>query len=77
MKKVKLIWEFFGEDAVETARHHAIHLNEFCKKENLSFFESGTEETTSISTAFLTVEENNMILVRDALRPKRGEWVVD
>mgnify|MGYP006141760153 CR=1 FL=1 len=77
MKKVKLIWEFFGEDAKETAKHHATHLNEFCSKEKFSFFESGTEETTSMSIAFLTVEENNMIAVRNALRPKRGEWVVD
>jgi len=77
MKKVKLIWDFFGDDAQKTAEHHAIHLEEFCKKENFSFFESGTESSPDITIAFLTVEETNMILVRDTLRPKRGEWVTD
>ena len=52
-------------------------LEEFAKKQKLSFFESGTERFPDLTIAFLIVEESNMILVRDALRPKRGEWVED
>ena len=36
-KKAKLIWEFFGEDGLETAKHHAIHLEEFAQKENTNY----------------------------------------
>lgn len=75
-RKIKLIWDFFGEDGLKTAEHHAIHLKEFSEKEKIETFGIGTEaqenETTS---AFLVVAEENMIIVRDALRPKRGQWV--
>ncbi len=75
-RKLKLIWDFFGEDATPIAKHHAIHLEEFAINEKLATFESGTEilnENQCI--AFLIVEESNMILVRDALKPQRGQWV--
>lgn len=75
-RKIKLIWDFFGEDSKKTAEHHAIHLKEFSKMKALENAESGTEEITAQEhSAFLIVEEENMILVRDALRPKRGQWV--
>tara|TARA_B100000965_G_scaffold387691_1_gene391380 strand:- start:486 stop:722 length:237 start_codon:yes stop_codon:yes gene_type:complete len=74
-KKAKLIWEFFGEDGLETAKHHAIHLEEFAKKENIQHFGCGTVNKEQQAEAYLIVEQKNMITVRDALRPKRGEWV--
>lgn len=74
MKRIKLIWDFRGIDAKKTAEHHVIHLKEFGKKESLEETESGVEQVTeSHSTAFFTVLEKDMILVRDALRPHRGE----
>lgn len=76
MKKIKLIWDFFGADAHETARHHAVHLAEFAKREKLEQVESGIEkQLEDQSLAYLTVLEKDMVLVRDALIPKRGEWV--
>lgn len=77
MRKVKLIWEFFGDDALPTAVHHSKHLHEFCTREQIDLFECGTEEENDFSIAFLIVKEERMIMVRDALRPKRGEWVDD
>ena len=75
MRKLKLIWEFRGGDAEGTAKHHAIHLEEFAKKEAL-LFEAGYEVVDEFLTiAFLIIEEDKMIMVRDALRPQRGEWV--
>ncbi len=75
-RKIKLIWDFFGEDAKKTAEHHAIHLKEFAKMKTLKNTDSGTEEVSAQEhLAFLIVEEENMIVVRDALRPKRGQWV--
>ena len=75
-RKIKLIWDFFGEDGLKTAEHHAIHLKEFATKERIESFEIGVEEPSdSQSMAFIVVAEENMITVRDALRPKRGQWV--
>ena len=75
-RQIKLIWDFFGEDAEATAKHHAIHLEEFAKKEKLFTFGTGTEMLRDNQCmAYLIVEETNMILVRDALKPQRGQWV--
>ena len=77
-RRIKLIWDFFGEDSKKTAEHHAIHLKEFAKMKALEETESGTEEVKEQEhLAFIIVPEENMILVRDALRPKRGQWVED
>lgn len=75
-RKIKLIWDFFGEDAEKTAQHHAVHLKEFASMKNIKNAISGTEETDEQQhLAYIIVEEQNMILVRDSLRPKRGQWV--
>lgn len=74
MKKIKLIWDFRGIDALKTAEHHVIHLKEFSKKQKLAETESGINKENDIHCcAFITVLEKDMILVRDALRPHRGE----
>lgn len=75
MKKIKLIWDFYGPDAVETAKHHAIHLKEFSEKEEIINYGCDFEALKEYTIAYLIVDENNMILVRDALKPHRGELV--
>jgi len=71
-----LIWDFYGEDAKKTAEHHAIHLREFAKMKAIDNTKAGTEEINEQEhLAYLIVAEEQMILVRDALRPKRGQWV--
>jgi hypothetical protein len=75
-RTLKLIWNFHGPDAEHTARHHAVHLKEFAKKEQLSQDESGIEQRAALHwVAYLLVEEAQMIIVRDALRPDGGEVV--
>lgn len=77
-RRIKLIWEFYGEDAKKTAEHHAIHLTEFAKMKALENIEAGTEEIADQEhSAHIIVAEADMIAVRDALRPKRGQWVED
>ena len=77
-RRIKLIWDFFAEDAEQTAKHHAIHLQEFAKMKAMDNCDAGTEGTSAEEhLAYLIVEEENMIAVRDALRPKRGQWVED
>ncbi|AUC21997.1 hypothetical protein BTO15_07740 [Polaribacter sejongensis] len=73
-RKIKLLWDFRGPDAAQTAKHHTIHLKEFAEKENLTFFEIDIEEKNPmLFSAFITVDEIDMKVYRDALKPHRGE----
>ena len=75
VKKIKLIWDFFGEEAKPIAEHHVIHLKEFAMNNSIEFHNSDVEEINENQfIAFLTVDQDNMITVRDALKPHRGEW---
>ncbi len=74
MRKIKLIWDFRGPAAAKTAEHHDIHLKEFLEKEKYPLQITGFEIINDMyATAFLVVEEKDMIQFRDALRPHRGE----
>ncbi|WP_165733785.1 hypothetical protein [Polaribacter sp. 20A6] len=73
-RKIKLLWDFRGPDAAQTAKHHTIHLKEFAEMENLTFFEIDIEEKNPmLFSAFITVDEKDMKVYRDALKPHRGE----
>ena len=73
-RKIKLLWDFRGPDALETAKHHTIHLKEFATIENLQFHEIDVKElNTMLCTAFIVVNESDMKVYRDALKPHRGE----
>ncbi|WP_088323678.1 hypothetical protein [Polaribacter tangerinus] len=73
-RKIKLLWDFRGEDAKETAIHHTKHLKEFAELENLSFYEIDIlEKNPMLVCAFISVDENNLKTFRDALKPHRGE----
>jgi len=73
-RTIKLIWDFRGPDALETAKHHTIHLKEFAMMEKLSYHEVDIKELNPmLSYAFITVDEKDMITFRDALKPHRGE----
>lgn len=73
-RKIKLIWDFRGEVAAKTAEHHEIHLKEFIETEKLDVKITGFEILNEMyALAFMVVEEKDMISVRDALKPHRGE----
>ena len=73
-RKLKLIWDFKGEDGLETAKHHCIHLKEFAITEKLHYYEIHHEQLNEFhSIAFITVDEVDMKTYRDALIPHRGE----
>lgn len=77
MRKIKLIWDFYGPDAEGIAKHHVIHLKEFAKKEHLEVLQFGEEnQSEKHFTAYMVVLEDNMPLVRDTLRPHRGEFFI-
>ncbi len=73
-RRIKLIWDFRGPDALHTAEHHQIHLDEFVAIKKVLETQSGFEEVSAFyAIAFLTVNQEDMLAVRDALRPHRGE----
>jgi len=73
-RKIKLIWDFHGEVALETAKHHCIHLKEFANAENLLFHEIDFTQINEMHTiAYIIVDEKDMKTYRDALKPHRGE----
>tara|TARA_R110002051_G_scaffold139976_3_gene212777 strand:+ start:716 stop:958 length:243 start_codon:yes stop_codon:yes gene_type:complete len=73
-RKIKLIWDFRGPVAEKTAEHHELHLKEFLNAEKLSLDITGVTHINDFySLAFLVVEETEMLKVRDALKPHRGE----
>jgi len=77
-RKIKVIWEFKGPDAEQTAKHHKIHLEEFGVKENLELNIGGVEyKNEMLWLAYLIVLEKDVLTVRDALKPLRAEIFED
>ena len=73
-RQIKLIWDFRGPAAAKTAEHHEIHLKEYISIEKLSPNITGFKIIDELyALAFMVVNEENMIIVRDALKPHRGE----
>lgn len=74
MRQIKLIWDFRGEASAKTAEHHEIHLKEYISIEKLPLNITGFEIKNEIhAIAFMVVTDENMISVRDTLKPHRGE----
>lgn len=73
MRKLKLIWDFYGPDAKKIAEHHEIHLKQYIAIEQLELKITGTEILSEEhAIAFMVVTEAQMKTVRDALKPRRG-----
>lgn len=73
-RKIKLIWDFRGSTASKTAEHHEIHLRQYIAAEQLPLQNTGFEILNEMhAIAFMVVNETEMIAVRDALKPHRGE----
>ena len=71
---IKLIWDFRGPDAEKIADHHVIHLREFVAIEKLPLTIMDKQVINDVhSIAYLVVNDEQMIAVRDALKPHRGE----
>lgn len=74
MRKLKLIWDFYGPNALKIAEHHEKHLKEYIALEKLDIALIGFEILNdSHAIAFLVVDESQMKPIRDALKPHRGQ----
>ena len=73
-QNIKIIWDLRGPDSKPMAEHHVIHLKEYIEREKLELIEAGVEEISGMHClAYMVIPENNMIQVRDALKPHRSE----
>ncbi|MBF4492846.1 hypothetical protein IR010_09870 [Flavobacterium sp. MR2016-29] len=73
-RKIKLIWDFRGPASAKTAEHHEIHLKEYIVIKKLPLNITGFNIINDMQAiAFMVVTDENMIQVRDALKPHRGE----
>lgn len=73
-ERIKLIWDFRGPDAKKIAEHHVIHLNEYAEANDLENPFSGVVTSNeALSYAYLVVNKDVMKIVRDQLKPHRGQ----
>lgn len=78
MRKLKLIWDFRGPDALKIAEHHETHLKEFITIEKNNLNITGHQQLNDFhSIAFMVVTEDEMKPIRDALKPHRGSLYND
>ena len=72
-KKIKLIWQFSGRDALKVADHHLIHLKEYINRENLIVISTGTEFLNEFSAiSFIVIDNSFLKKIRLELKPHRG-----
>ena len=73
MTHIQLIWDFRGGNSKGTAQHHVVHLKEFMTREGIEHHGTGIQEHSELwCSAWLNVNEADMLTVRDALKPHRG-----
>lgn len=73
MRKLKLIWDFKGPDALKIAEHHDKHLREYSVIKNTNLKITGYEQLSELhSIAYMVVTDDEMKSIRDALKPHRG-----
>jgi len=78
MRKLKLIWDFRGPDALKIAEHHNLHLEEYIRINKVEDCFSSLETINDMHTiAFMVVDEDRMKPIRDALKPHRGQVFSD
>jgi hypothetical protein len=78
IKKIKLIWEFRGPTAEQTAKHHVIHLNDYIAIEKIALKNTAVEVHSEFSaSAFMIVEESDLQKVKAALKPHRGQYYTE
>lgn len=77
MGLLRFHWDHFGPDAPETARHFLRHLDEFCQRNAIEGYRHWVTEHPLHSVSTLECDEKHLAIIRDPLRPKRAERVLD
>lgn len=77
MPLLRFHWDFFGPDAQPTADHFLEHVETFCAKEGVADIRHWTTDHTVRVEATLECDQAHMLVIRDALKPKRAEKVLE
>jgi|SaaInlV_130m_DNA_3_1039695.scaffolds.fasta_scaffold159811_1 hypothetical protein len=74
MKKIKMLWDFRGSDALKTAEHQCDHLKDFFIKDKIEFHQIEIEKHSDLFvSAFAVVDEEYVEILRKTLKPNRGQ----
>jgi hypothetical protein len=77
-RQIKLIWDFRGPASAKTAEHPRNSLKRIHRMKNCHLNITGFKIQGEMQAiAFMVVTDENMIQVRDALKPHRGEVYED
>lgn len=77
MGLLRFHWDFFGPDAPQTAAHFLHHVDEFCARNAITGQRHWTTALPLRVTATLECDEAHLAVIRDSLRPKRAERVLE
>ena len=77
MSLLRFHWDFFGPDAQPTAEHFLRHLDTFCTRESISGYRHWVTRLPIRCTATLECEDRHLVVIRDALKPRRAERVLE
>ena len=72
-KKIKLIWQFSGTNALKIADHHLVHLNEYILQHDIDVIDKGTESINEFSSISFIIIDNDLVKkLRVVLKPHKG-----
>ncbi len=77
MARLRFHWDFFGPDAPTTAEHFLRHLDTFCERNAITAYRHWVTKQPTGAAATMECDALYLKLVRDSLRPKRGEKVLE
>jgi hypothetical protein len=77
MGLLRFHWDFFGPDAPQTADHFLRHLDQFCAREGITGQTHWVTQEPARSIATVECDEQHLKVIRDSLRPKRAERVLE
>ncbi len=74
MKKIKMIWDFRGPTAMQTAKHHEIHLTEYLQQKEIEYHLLKVHGLSEFKTeVWLVTDESFVVKIRQDLKPHRGQ----
>ena len=73
-RKIKLIWDLRNLEVKKMASDHCENLKYFATREKTHYYEIDSKVISeNYAVAYMIVDEKDMIMYRDALKPHRAE----